>query len=158
MKYLLFLLFPVLLFSYEAKVIKVRSGSYITVQSNTNIIQVKLWGIDAPDSSQKYSYESMMFLSNMIFNKTVQIKDVFIDPFGRPHSLISYNNIGINFMQITNGNCVVYFIDTPPPDTKLKWKTAEAEAKIEKIGLWKYNQVSPYQSRMMRFQQMQEKK
>ena len=35
----------------------------------------------------------------------------------------------------------------------MKWKIDEAEAKMNKLGLWMHNQITPYEQRMKQLQQ-----
>jgi endonuclease YncB( thermonuclease family) len=151
---LLLLTFISTLYCYEAKVIKIYNGCIITVLSNTNCIKVRLWGIDSPEKTQYYGIESTLALSNLVFNKTVQIDPVSIDPFKKTIAFVLLTNCDttinstINFIQITNGGACTYFMDSNFKDVQLQFKIAEKMAKIEKIGMWfKTNVISPYEYR-----------
>ncbi len=135
-------------FGFEAKVICVIDGDTISVATNTNEFKVRLWGVDAPERGQDFGKEATDYLSGLISGKKVEIKSLGEDPYHRMVAVIyMYSNL-INENMVKNGYAWTYFMDNKHPEYQLKWKTWEAQAKIERVGLWgQKNPIRPYDFR-----------
>jgi endonuclease YncB( thermonuclease family) len=68
----------------NVKVIRVIDGDSVVVRDQNNAtIQIRLKGIDAPESSQAFGPEAKAKLTELSLNKDVQIYWTKIDPYGR---------------------------------------------------------------------------
>ncbi|QPH88770.1 thermonuclease family protein [Campylobacter concisus] len=56
-RFLLFI-YPLFLFAFPAKVIKISDGDTITVLSGKEQTKVRLYGIDAPEKKQDYNQKT----------------------------------------------------------------------------------------------------
>ncbi|MDH8700744.1 micrococcal nuclease [Dysgonomonadaceae bacterium PH5-43] len=101
MKQLLYLLLTVTLFSscftnrrhqvekqcdYSVKVVGISDGdTFKGVTDDSTIVRFRIYGIDAPETKQAYSQKSKQYLSDLIFNKRVNISvQKPKDRYGRP--------------------------------------------------------------------------
>ena len=105
----------------EGKVIKVYDGDTITVASKLPYemstiyrFSIRLRGIDAPEMKCKTNFEKILAiksrdaLSNMIMNKTVYVKNIGNEKYGRVLADVYLDNIHINKWMIDNKYAVHY--------------------------------------------------
>jgi micrococcal nuclease len=145
------LLFVVFLFSYvtcnaaehfSAKVIKVIDGDSLIVESGSEEIKIRLWGIDSPEWNQPYAKQAKKTVKKMLDGKTVTVIPKDIDRFGRLVALVSDKKNYINEFLIAKGSAWVhvYYCDE---EICKKWQQLEKEAQKKKVGLWRSQRVIP---------------
>ena len=92
----------------SGKVIRVSDGDTILIQSGSQKIRVRMYGIDAPELKQKYGEESKKYLEKRIMDKNVDIKVINQDQYGRKVGKVFYKNKDINLEMIETGNAWFY--------------------------------------------------
>ena len=115
----------------DVKVVKVSDGDTITVLTNENEqIRVRLFGIDAPESSQDFGSAARKVLSGAVAGKTVSVDVKDTDRYGRSVGVVYVGNSDVNEFMVSNGYAWAYrrFTDV--------YVNKEAEAKNKKLGLW----------------------
>lgn len=115
----------------DVKVVKVADGDTITVLTNENEqIRVRLYGIDAPESSQDFGSAARKVLSGAVAGKTVSVDVKDTDRYGRSVGVVYVGNSDVNEFMVSNGYAWAYrrFTDV--------YVNKEAEAKNKKLGLW----------------------
>ncbi len=152
----LFLL-PLLFLSFaqaetiQCKVVSVTDGDTITcLTDQKEQIKVRLYQIDAPESGQNYGQKAKQALSDMIFNRNVQINTVGKDKYKRTLGVVTFLEAGSCNMPppTSGGTCLL------PYDANLKmvkqgyawydpfntnnpqYQQAEQEAREAGRGLW----------------------
>ena len=115
-------------------------------QPDGSYIRVRLANIDAPEVNppQPHGKQAQHYLDSAIENKSVQIKIVDKDRYGRTVALLYHDGQQINRLLVANGHAWHY--TRYSTDTTLT--QLEKQAKKQKIGLWKdENQTPPWQFR-----------
>lgn len=139
--------------SITARVIRVHDGDTITVVNNEKM-NIRLYGIDAPESNQLFGLESKQFLSDLILDKEVTININEQDFWGRSVGEVIINDINVNHELLKNG--LAWWMNEYYPND-LELKDLEDSARDRKLGLWSQeNPVSPWRWRKeLKIQQMQ---
>lgn len=121
----------------KGKVIKVYDGDTITIASklpyDSNIYRfsVRLSGIDCPeingkgisDEEKEYALIVKNYLSNLILNKEVELKNIKNEKYGRVLADVYLNKININQLLLTERYAVKY----------------DGKTKIKPVSWLKYN-------------------
>lgn len=118
----------------SGKVIRVSDGDTILIQSGSQKIRVRMYGIDAPELKQKYGEESKKYLKKRIMDKNVDIKVINQDQYGRKVGKVFYKNKDINLEMLETGNA--WFYEYHAKHEK-DYRKAFKNAKEQKLGLWK---------------------
>lgn len=71
-------------------------------------LKIRLAQIDEPESDQAFGQRSKQTLSDMVFNKSIQVKKETIDKYGRTLGTIIVDGIDANKEQIKRGMAWVY--------------------------------------------------
>lgn len=124
---------------FHGTVKRVIDGDTFVMEDNTKI---RLNNLDAPEISQTYGIQAKQFLSNLVLNKTITGIKHGKDKYGRTIADLYLNGLWINKLIIDSGYAYVY----------LKYDSEnlypyELIAKNNKIGLWAYPNISPYNFR-----------
>jgi micrococcal nuclease len=124
----------------QYRVVGIMDGDTVKVlSSDRQQIKCRLSGIDAPESNQAFGQRSKQSLSDMIFQKQVEITVVDQDRYGRSVCLIILNGVDINKVQIQRGmawHYVQYSRDA-------SYAQAEASAQQQRLGLWADSNPTP---------------
>ena len=122
-------------------VIKVADGDTITLlDAQKEKQKVRFYGIDAPESNQAYGKDSGAVLTELIFHKNVRVEVVNTDVYGRNVGKVYLDDLYINLEMVKRG-CAWYYPQYAPRETDLK--DAEAEAREQRLGLWKGRDPMP---------------
>lgn len=135
------ILFSIFIFSLSViatavsgKVIRVSDGDTILIQSGSQRIKVRMYGIDAPELKQNYGEDSKNYLEKRILNKNVDVKVINEDKYGRKVGKVFYKNKDINLEMIKTGNA--WFYEYHAKKEK-EYRKASKSAQEQKLGLWK---------------------
>lgn len=117
----------------QYRVIGVMDGDTVKVLSNDRQqIKCRLHGVDAPEKNQAYGQRSKDSLSEMVFQKLVDVAVVDRDQYGRSICRISLNGVDINKVQLQRG--MVWHYSRYSKDAS--YAQAEAAARQQRLGLW----------------------
>lgn len=129
----------------EGKVVGVHDGDTVTLLiSGNKQVKIRLAQIDAPESDQAFGQKSKQSLSDMVFNKTIQVEKETIDKYGRTVGTIIVDGLNANLEQVKRGMAWVYrqYLH----DQSLI--EDEEMAKQSKVGLWSDpNPMPPWEYR-----------
>jgi endonuclease YncB( thermonuclease family) len=133
------------------KVVGVADGDTITVLDDTSTQhKIRLAGIDAPEKKQAFGNRSKESLSEMVFDKTVNVETEKRDRYGRQIGKVLVNGQDVNLVQVERGMAWFYRQyqrEQSPNDRKL-YEAAEDAAKAGQLGLWRdVAQVPPWEFR-----------
>lgn len=146
--FLFLLFFAISSFAEEliGKVIKVSDGDTITVlDSNNQKHKIRLKGIDAPESQQVFGGISTQSLSELVYDKEVQVSWDKKDKYSRILGKVIVEGIDANYEQLIKGLAWYYKQyerDLNDAD-KQKYSRAEDLARNNKLGLWANSKSIP---------------
>lgn len=123
--------------AYQAKVKNVHDGDSIAVYGpDEQIVNVRLYGIDAPEFKQAYGYQAKTRLRKLAGRKTLEITPVDTDRFGRTVALV-YDADGrmLNETMVAEGLAWVYE-KYCHKDLCENLRTLQEAARQERRGLW----------------------
>src|SRR5688572_6927074 len=87
MKKVLFVLFLIPAFSHAqlcGKVVSIADGDTFTMLIEGNKeVRIRLHGIDCPEKAQDFGQVAKKFLIDLLYNKTVRVKEMDVDRYGR---------------------------------------------------------------------------
>ena len=139
---------------YNATVTDITDGDTIKVvkAGETGKIEVRLWGIDAPEArhqikmvdgkrvevynvqkTQPYGQSARIKLSQLIYGKTVEVVPKNKDRYGRTVSQIKADGIDINNEMVKSGSAW-WYEDYAKNDTVKQQLQSDAQARM--AGLW----------------------
>ncbi len=133
------------------RVVGVTDGDTITVlDENKAQHKIQLSGIDAPEKKQPFGNRSKESLSELVFDKKVNVETSKRDRYRRQIGKVLVNGLDINLIQLERGMAWFYRRyqqDLAPNDRKL-YEAAEDAAKVNKRGLWQGpDSVAPWDYR-----------
>jgi len=135
---------PLFADSFTGKCIGVSDGDTVTVLNRTAQIRVRLEGIDAPELHQDFGRKAKQFTSALVFGKTVKIRIVTIDRYGRTVGRVSVNGKDVSLELVKAGLAWHYTRYSSDPVLA----KAEKAARAGKKGLWSMrNPISPWDYR-----------
>lgn len=132
------------------------------LRPNKTQVRCRLAGIDAPEKNQAFGQASKKSLSDLIYQKQVDISIVDVDKYGRQVCLISVDGLDVNREQIARGLAWVYRYcsrNDKATETCRKqvdkrfpgYDAAERFAAHNRLGLWlNPNPVPPWDFRKMK--------
>jgi endonuclease YncB( thermonuclease family) len=140
----LILLIPLNAFSWSGKCVGVSDGDTISVMHEGKAEKIRLYGIDCPEKGQPFGKRAKQFTSDMVFGKTVEVKPVTIDRYGRTVAWIYSDDICLNKELLRAGLAWHYKQYSSDEDLAL----FELDARGKKIGLWAdFNPIPPWEWR-----------
>lgn len=131
-------------FAFQAKVTEILSGDTFVILRNEGQVKVRMLGIDAPELKQTYGEEAKKYLSQLILNKDIEVKEDKLDKYNRVvgEIFLGEKNINIEMLKTGNAWCLRSQKDV------VQYTDAQKNAKREKKGLWKEeNPKSPWKFR-----------
>ena len=136
------------------KVINVADGDAITVLDDTNTQhKIRLAGIDAPEKKQAFGNRSKESLSDLVFDKRVNIETEKRDRYGREIGKVLVNGRDVNLVQVKRGLAWHYkqYQREQSHADQQSYAAAEIGARAAKLGLWRdVEQVSSWEFRHKR--------
>lgn len=123
--------------AYTAKVKSVHDGDSIAVYGpDEQIVNVRLYGIDAPEAKQPYGAKARERLRKLAARKTLDIEPVDTDRYGRTVAL-AYDKDGrlLNEAMVADGLAWVYEKYCQKSLCE-GFRELEAQARQERRGLW----------------------
>lgn len=130
-------------FGARYTVFRVYSGDTIKVEDSDTIVQVRLAGIDAPETGedldspgQPLSEESRVYLSGLIFKTTVDVVSYGYDIENRIIGAVFLGEKNINLEMVRAGLAEVYPGKAPPGFDLNPFRRAEKSARAANKGIW----------------------
>jgi endonuclease YncB( thermonuclease family) len=128
------------------QVVGVADGDTITVLDADKVQhKIRLAGIDAPEKKQAFGNRSKESLSDMVFDKTVNVETEKRDRYGRQIGKVLVNGQDVNLAQVERGMAWFYRQyqrEQSPNDRKL-YEAAEDAAKAGRRGFWRDSDPVP---------------
>ena len=112
-------------------VIKVADGDSFTCKMKSGKKQfIRMSGIDAPEIKQTYGQNARHALNTALLGKTVRLKNISQDRYGRTLATVYVGNEDQNLNMVATGNAWVY----RRYNTQTQYFQAEELARQHKIG------------------------
>ncbi len=125
--------------AFEATVVGISDGDTITVlDSRKTQHKIRLAGIDAPEKGQDFGNKSKEYLSDLAYEKVVNIPDNKLDRYGRTVSRVFVGRTDASLEMIKAGMAWHFkkYQHEQSLEDRLSYNAAELEARKVKIGLW----------------------
>jgi micrococcal nuclease len=132
-------------------VARVIDGDTIIVQLASGPIRVRLYGIDAPESTQPEGREATVFLASRILHRVVELEPFQQDRYDRLVAIVDLGDEDINETMVKAGFAWAYRRYLKRSDTDYCYY--EADARKARFGLWSLppvQQVAPWEYRQRR--------
>ena len=103
------------------------------------MLKQSLTGIDAPEKKQPFGNRSKESLSDLTFDKTVNVETSKVDRYGRKIGKVLVNGRDANMVQVERGMAWLYrkYQREQLLNDRRLYEAAEAAAKADKRGLWR---------------------
>ena len=128
------------------QVVGVADGDTITVLDVDKVQhKIRLAGIDAPEKKQPFGNRSKESLSDLVFDKTVNVETEKRDRYGRQIGKVLVNGQDVNLVQVERGMAWFYrqYQREQSPNDRRLYEAAEDAAKAGKRGLWRDTEPVP---------------
>lgn len=109
-------------------------GDSLRVRIGDADVEVRLWGIDAPEQGQPAADEARQALATLTVDRTLRLQVVAIDRFERPIVRVHVDTIEVNQRLILAG-CAWWFRRFA--STEKSYGEAEQQARTARRGLWR---------------------
>lgn len=117
----------------SCRVVGISDGDTLTcLARNNRSIKIRLADIDAPEKRQAFGQKSKQALSNLVFQRQVQLKIWGKDRYQRTLATVYYRGQNINLMMVKQGFAWVYTQYLHDPIYLAEQQHAQAKG----IGLW----------------------
>lgn len=133
---LVLLLVPSPAFPWPGRVTAVIDGDTIEVLREGRDVQIRLYGIDAPEKRQAFGRRAKQAASALAFRKTVEVRDMDRDRYGRTVAVVTLPSGQIFQEKMLEAGMAWVFTKYCRADFCARWKELEAEARARQIGLW----------------------
>jgi endonuclease YncB( thermonuclease family) len=141
-------------------VVGVADGDTITVLDADKVQhKIRLAGIDAPEKKQAFGNRSKESLSDLVFDKTVNVETEKRDRYGRQVGKVLVNGQDVNLVQVERGMAWFYrqYQREQSPNDRRLYEAAEDAARADKRGLWRdaeplppwefrHNKIKPFKN------------
>jgi endonuclease YncB( thermonuclease family) len=129
--------------AFSGQVIKVIDGDSLKVlSSDGEKKELRLWGIDAPESRQTYGQQAKILLAAMVKGRRVEVQGKDIDMYNRLVALVWVDGALVNEELVRQGAAWVYerYCRENICDD---WQRLQEDARRERRGLWAWPKPRP---------------
>ena len=132
---------------FTGRVVSVLDGDSLIVLRDGRQVEVRLYGVDAPEGGQAFGSVAKRFLSNLVFSKTVVVDVRDIDRYKRSVARVTVDGADVSLDIIRAGfgwHYTQYSNDA-------RYAAAEQEARAARRGLWQDSApIAPWNYRQRR--------
>lgn len=130
----------------SGRVVGVADGDTLTVlDSSKKQHKIRLDGIDAPEKAQPFGQRSKQSLSDLAYNRNVQVETHKRDRYGRVVGKVLLDGTDLNLLQVNRGLAWHYkaYAREQTPEDRAGYAAAEEIARRERRGLWRDAEPTP---------------
>lgn len=128
----------------NVRVHHVIDGDSVMFSSGGKLIEVRLWGIDAPEFDQPGADAAEKKLESLLRCKSIELQGKDRDRYGRTVGTVECDGSSVNEALVASGNAWVH-VYYCKEKVCLEWKKLESKARKNNLGLWKWkNPVEPW--------------
>jgi endonuclease YncB( thermonuclease family) len=129
---------------FQATIIRVIDGDSLVVKkANRKALEIRLYGIDAPEWGQEGGAEATAAL-RPLRGRTVTIREMDTDAYSRTVALVGLEGESVNLRQAALGHAWHYARYCQEQPICGEIKKAEARAREMKRGLWAGEPIAPW--------------
>lgn len=126
--------------NFTGLVSKVIDGDTIDILvAPTQIVRVRLAGIDAPETEQLLGQRSKEVLASLVLDKQVTIIKIDEDQYRRTVAIVKVAELNVNREMVKRGMAWVYNQYNDDPSLLL----LQAQDKIDRVGIWAARNPTP---------------
>jgi len=126
-------------------------GDLITILSRGKEVEVRLFGVDAPEKTQPFGQNAKNFIGAQASDKELWVKTMRKDTNGRTVGLVFANGVNLNEQLVSQGFAWVLRQECATESFCAEWVRQEANAKTSQKGLWaNANPAPPWEHRKNR--------
>lgn len=131
--------------AWESRTKSVRDGDSINVTNDDGVVvNIRLYGLDAPESKQAFGYQARKRLTQLVSRKVIRIENVDTDRYGRTVALVHLSDgTLVNEEMVRSGLGWVYEQYCQREDLCATLRQAQAEARSAGRGLWAESDPTP---------------
>lgn len=119
-------------------------GDSLAVVDRGKLVEIRLWGIDAPEYDQPGSEQAKARISGLTETGRAEIFIKDRDRYGRTVVLLECNGINVNEEMVASGHAWVHVYYCKDSICR-KWKKLERDARNNHLGLWQWeNPIEPW--------------
>ena len=120
----------------QAVVARVVDGDSLRVVQQHRSLEVRLWGIDAPEHGQRYADAAKSQCRRLVEGRTIVLRRKYVDRYGRIVALVWVDGRLLNRELVRQGTVWVHdrYCDEA---VCAAWNDLEQEARLRRIGLWR---------------------
>jgi micrococcal nuclease len=127
---------------FHGVVAKVIDGDSLIVQHKNSNVEIRLYGIDAPEYQQAHATEAKRYLARMVNGKDVKVYPLYYDFYHRVVALLEVSGDSVNKSLVASGNAWVY-PHYCQAEICRKWKNLQAIAQRKRTGIWQDDSPVP---------------
>lgn len=135
----------------SGRVVGISDGDTVTVLDSANTqYKIRLSGIDAPEKKQPFGQVAKKTLSDLIYDKHVDVSYSKSDRYQRVLGKILLANQDVNLEMLKSGMAWHYkkYQKEQPFEDRISYHNAETAARNQKRGLWvETNPIAPWDFR-----------
>ncbi|MDR2503970.1 MAG: thermonuclease family protein [Deltaproteobacteria bacterium] len=131
------------------RVIRVADGDTLTMFSpEREMLKVRLYGVDAPESDQPGGKEARAFASDLALLHEVEVRTLDTDRYGRSVGMVRLTDGRMLNEELVRAGLAWVYLDYCREIQCVRWLALEKEARAAGRGLWKRkNPVPPWEWR-----------
>ena len=114
---------------------KVTDGDSLVAVVDGSDVEIRLYGIDAPEYGQSYGNSAKNYATGLVRGKDVRILPFYKDSYGRIVALVEVDNFVLNEEMVKNGYAWVYQKYCSQGFCE-DWEALEKSAREHHRGLW----------------------
>lgn len=123
---------------------RIIDGDSLVVLNQENYLEIRLWGIDAPEYDQPGSASAKERLKELTSGRPAEIVIKDRDRYGRLVVMLECDGNNINETMVASGSAWVHIYYCKESECE-RWKKLEREARKNHLGLWKWKDpVEPW--------------
>lgn len=127
---------------WQGKVVGVSDGDTITVMHDGSGVKIRLYGVDTPESHQDFGQKAKRFTSDLVFGKTVEVRPVDTDRYGRMVGEVFVGGGSLNGELVRAGLAWVYRQYCKTSQCS-EWSRFEDDARKDRRGFWSVPNPTP---------------
>ncbi len=117
-------------------------GDSLMVKKDSQELQIRLFGIDAPEYDQPGAKAAKRLLTSLVKNGALQIEVVDHDRYGRLVAHLVVGSVNVAEELVRSGQAWVYprYCRQPICDS---WQKLQFQAKQQRLGIWRQQDPQP---------------
>lgn len=128
----------------RCKVLRLSDGdTFVARQANGRTLDVRLWGVDAPESKQRYGLAAERFVESLIDGRTVTVRPITRDDYGRTVAIVVLDDGRLLQEALIDAGLAWVYRRYTPRSREAEWLPIERDARDGRRGLWADSDPTP---------------